>query len=197
MAYFKAKFKIITSVNKYSDKIELKLNNKIYLLDTDNGSDLRCGRLAIISTTLRGDILALYLLDEDNKPFQTYGELDVLSEGCIIYDETKDIIKNNAYAVQICIQIFNSLNKLEIETNKNNLFELENNIFYFILNNNFGYKTLKEKICQLLSTYNFKDVELNKMIQAVKISPVPRTSLIKKLDLNLEDYSESKLIRWN
>lgn len=197
MAYFKAKFKIVTSVNKNSDKIELKLNNKIYLLDTDNGVDFRCGRLAIISTNLRGDILAVYLLDEDNKPFQTYGDIDVLSEGCVVYDETKDIIKNNAYAVQICIQIFNSLNKSEIEINKNKLFELENNIFYFILNNSFGYKTLKEKICELLLTYSFKEAELNKMIQAVKISPVPRTSLIKKLDLNLEDYPESKLIRWN
>ena len=197
MAYFKAKFNIITSVNKNSSKIELKLNNKIYLLDTSNGADLRCGRLAVISTNLRGDILALYLLDEDSKPFQTYGEIDVLSEGCVIYDETKDIIKNNAYAVQICIQIFNSLNKLEIESNKNDLFELENNIFYFILNNNFGYKTLKEKICEILKTYNFNEILLNKMSQAVKISPVPRTSLIKKLELNLEDYPESKLIRWN
>lgn len=197
MAYFKAKFNIITSVNKNSSKIELKLNNKIYLLDTSNGADLRCGRLAVLSTNLRGDILALYLLDEDSKPFQTYGEIDVLSEGCVIYDETKDIIKNNAYAVQICIQIFNSLNKLEIESNKNDLFELENNIFYFILNNNFGYKTLKEKICEILKTYNFNEILLNKMSQAVKISPVPRTSLIKKLELNLEDYPESKLIRWN
>ena len=89
------------------------------------------------------------------------------------------------------------MNKLEIESNKNDLFELENNIFYFILNNNFGYKTLKEKICEILKTYNFNEILLNKMSQAVKISPVPRTSLIKKLELNLEDYPESKLIRWN
>ena len=197
MAYFKAKLKIITSISKESNKIALKLNDKIYLLDTDNGADLRCGRLTIVCTNLRGDILALYLLDESNKPFQTYGEIDVLSEGCVVYDETKDVIKNHAYAIQICIQIFNSLSKLELELNKNNLIELENNIFYFILNNNFGYKTLKEKICSLLSSYEFNETVQNKMIQAVKISPMPRTSLIKKLDLNLEDYPESKLIRWN
>ena len=65
------------------------------------------------------------------------------------------------------------------------------------MNNNFGYKTLKEKICSLLSSYEFNETVQNKMIQAVKISPMPRTSLIKKLDLNLEDYPESKLIRWN
>lgn len=197
MAYYKAKFKIITSVVEHHDKIELKLNNKLYLLETKNGSDLRCGRMAIISTNLRGDIFSIYLLDCYNKPFLVYGNIDVLSEGCVIYDETKDIIKNHAYAYQICIQIFNALNKFEIENNKNNLMSLENIIFDFVLNNNFGYKTLKEKICHLLADSDFADSVKNKMIQAVKISPMPRTSLNKKIELNLDDYPYSKLILWN
>ncbi len=197
MAYYKAKFKIITSVIEHLDKIELKLNNKIYYLETKNGSDLRCGRLAIISTNLRGDIFSIYLLDCHNKPFLVYGDIDVLSEGCVVYDETKEVIKNHAYACQICIQIFNVLNKFEIENNKNNLMSLENNIFYFVLNNNFGYKTLKEKICDLLVDAEFNDSVKNKMIQAVKISPMPRTSLNKKIELNLDDYPYSKLILWN
>ena len=33
MAYFKAKLKIITSINKESNKIALKLNDKIYHLE--------------------------------------------------------------------------------------------------------------------------------------------------------------------
>jgi hypothetical protein len=122
----------------------------------------------------------MYLLDSNDTPFQVYGKIDILEEGCVIYDNTKELSKDNAYAKQICINAFNCLFKREIENNKELLLELENYIFDFILNNTF-----------LLP----KDI-LDRMSEHINIAPMPKTAINRKANVNLEYYPESAFVKF-
>ena len=144
----------------------------------------------------RDELKSIYLLDTEYKPFQVYGDFDVLLESAVIYDETKELIKQNAYAVQFCIQAFNVLNKLEIEDNKNILLNIENEIFSFVLKNNIGFKALKKFANQMISSVDLKDEIKARIIHAINVAPMPRVALNKSLDINLDEYLDSKIVRW-
>jgi len=194
--YFKCKFMLITSVLHENKNINIELNNKFKFTIIDNGAKFRCGRPCVTHISSSNEIKNIYLLDSDYKPFQVYGDFDVLLDGAVIYDETKELLKQNAYAVQFCIQAFNVLNKIEIEDNKNILLNIENEIFNFVLKNNLGFKTLKKHANQMISSVDLNQDIKNRIIHAINVAPMPRVALNKTLDLNLDEYLNSKVIRW-
>ena len=114
--YFKCKFMLITSVLHENKNINIELNNKFKFTIIDNGAKFRCGRPCVTHISSSNEIKNIYLLDSDYKPFQVYGDFDVLLDGAVIYDETKELLKQNAYAVQFCIQAFNVLNKISAKS---------------------------------------------------------------------------------
>jgi len=194
--YFKCKFMLITSVLHENKNINIELNNKFKFTIIDNGAKFRCGRPCVTQISSSNEIKNIYLLDSDYKPFQVYGDFDVLLDGAIIYDETKELLKQNAYAVQFCIQAFNVLNKIEIEDNKNILLNIENEIFSFVLKNNLGFKTLKKHANKMILSIDLNQDIKNRIIHAINVAPMPRVALNKTLDLNLDEYLNSKVIRW-
>lgn len=194
--YFKCKFMLITSVLHDNKKINIEFNNKFCFTIPDNGATFRCGRPCVVYISSKNDLKGIYLLDSENKPFQVYGDFDVLLEGSVIYDETKEMIKLNAYAVQFCIQAFNVLNKLDIEDNKNILLNIENEIFNFVLKNNLGFKSLKKHASCMISSVNLKQEIKDRIIHAINVAPMPRVALNKNLDMNLDEYLDSKIVRW-
>jgi hypothetical protein len=194
--YFKCKLMLITSVLHENKNINIEFNNKFKFTILDNGANLRCGRLCVAQISSRNELKSIYLLDTEYKPFQVYGDFDALLEGAVIYDETKELIKQNAYAVQFCIQAFNVLNKLEIEDNKNILLNIENEIFSFVLKNNIGFKALKKFANQMISSVDLKDEIKTRIIHAINIAPMPRIALNKALEVNLDEYLDSKIVRW-
>jgi hypothetical protein len=187
---------LITSVLHENKNINIELNNKFKFTIIDNGAKFRCGRPCVTHISSSNEIKNIYLLDSDYKPFQVYGDFDVLLDGAVIYDETKELLKQNAYAVQFCIQAFNVLNKIEIEDNKNILLNIENEIFNFVLKNNLGFKTLKKHANQMISSVDLNQDIKNRIIHAINVAPMPRVALNKTLDLNLDEYLNSKVIRW-
>ena len=194
--YFKCKFMLITSVLHENKNINIELNNKFKFTIIDNGAKFRCGRPCVTHISSSNEIKNIYLLDSDYKPFQVYGDFDVLLDGAVIYDETKELLKQNAYAVQFCIQAFNVLNKIEIEDNKNILLTIENEIFNFVLKNNLGFKALKKHANQMIYSVDLNQDIKNRIIHAINVAPMPRVALNKTLDLNLDEYLNSKVIRW-
>ena len=194
--YFKCKLMLITSVLHENKNINIEFNNKFKFTILDNGANLRCGRPCVAQISSRNELKSIYLLDTEYKPFQVYGDFDVLLEGAVIYDETKELIKQNAYAVQFCIQAFNVLNKLEIEDNKNILLNIENEIFSFVLKNNIGFKALKKFANQMISSVDLKDEIKTRIIHAINVAPMPRIALNKVLEVNLDEYLDSKIVRW-
>ena len=194
--YFKCKLMLITSVLHENKNINIEFNNKFKFTILDNGANLRCGRPCVAQISSRNELKSIYLLDTEYKPFQVYGDFDVLLEGAVIYDETKELIKQNAYAVQFCIQAFNVLNKLEIEDNKNILLNIENEIFSFVLKNNIGFKALKKFANQMISSVDLKDEIKTRIIHAINVAPMPRIALNKALEVNLDEYLDSKIVRW-
>ncbi len=194
--YFKCKFMLITSVLHENKNINIELNNKFKFTIIDNGAKFRCGRPCVTHISSSNEIKNIYLLDSDYKPFQVYGDFDVLLDGAVIYDETKELLKQNAYAVQFCIQAFNVLNKIEIEDNKNILLNIENEIFNFVLKNNLGFKTLKKHANKMILSIDLNQDIKNRIIHAINVAPMPRVALNKTLDLNLDEYLNSKVIRW-
>jgi hypothetical protein len=178
------------------NKIQIELNKK-FLFNIDKiSNNLQCGRVCIANINSNNELRNLYLLDSDNKPFQVYGGLDVLLEGAVIYDETKELVKLNAYAVQICIQAFNVLHKLEIELNKNILLDIENIIFDYIFSKTLGYKMIKKSANDYINSLDLPDDVKLRMIESINVAPMPRTALGKHISLNLEEYPNSKIIRW-
>jgi len=194
--YFKCKLMLITSVLHENKNINIEFNNKFKFSILDNGANLRCGRPCIVHISSRNELKSIYLLDVEYKPFQVYGDFDVLLEGSVIYDETKELIKQNAYALQFCIQAFNVLNKLEIEDNKNILLNIENEIFNFVLKNNIGFKALKKFANKMISFVDLKEEIKARIIYAINVAPMPRVALNKSLDINLDEYLDSKIVRW-
>ena len=187
---------LITSVLHENKNINIEFNNKFKFTILDNGANLRCGRPCVTHMSSRDELKSIYLLDTEYKPLQVYGDFDVLLESAVIYDETKELIKQNAYAVQFCIQAFNVLNKLEIEDNKNILLNIENEIFSFVLKNNIGFKALKKFANQMISSVDLKDEIKARIIHAINVAPMPRVALNKSLDINLDEYLDSKIVRW-
>jgi len=187
---------LITSVLHENKNINIEFNNKFKFTILDNGANLRCGRPSVAQISSRNELKSIYLLDTEYKPFQVYGDFDALLEGAVIYDETKELIKQNAYAVQFCIQAFNVLNKLEIEDNKNILLNIENEIFSFVLKNNIGFKALKKFANQMISSVDLKDEIKTRIIHAINVAPMPRIALNKVLEVNLDEYLDSKIVRW-
>jgi hypothetical protein len=118
-----------------------------------------------------------------------------LQEGSVIYDTTKEITKEIAYAKQICIHSFNVLFKNEIEEFKNELLEIENFIYNYILSNKLGWKNNKKQICELLVDFKLPENLISKMIEAIKIAPMPKIAVIKTPSVNLEEYTDSAFVR--
>jgi len=88
------------------------------------------------------------------------------------------------------------LNKIEIEDNKNILLNIENEIFNFVLKNNLGFKTLKKHANKMILSIDLNQDIKNRIIHAINVAPMPRVALNKTLDLNLDEYLNSKVIRW-
>lgn len=194
--YYKCKFMLITSIKYENKNIFIELNKKFRYQIPDTGAKLRCGRPCVFYCNSKNELKNLFLVDSFNKPYQVFGDFDVLSDGAVIYDETKELLKHNAYAVQFCIQSFNALNKLNIEKNKNILLDIENQIFNFVLNSDLGFKSLKKKVHDIILSLDFDENIKNKIAEAINISPMPRAALEKKIELNIEDYPLTKLVRW-
>lgn len=194
--YYKCKFMFITSIINENKKIYIELNKKFRFAISDTGAKLRCGRTCIAYLNTKHELKNLYLLDSDNKPYQVMGDFDVLLDGAVIYDETKELIKNNAYAVQFCIQAFNALNKNQIELNKNILLDIENKLFDYILNSQIGFKALKKNASDILKDIYIDENIKNIIINSINISPMPRAALDKKLEIDIDEYPLSKIVRW-
>lgn len=194
--YYKSKLMFITSVFHENKKINIELNNKLKFVLDDMGASVKCGRPCIVNFNLSGEIKNFYLIDSFSKPYQIYGSNDILLDGAVIYDETKELLKFNAYAIQFCIQSFNILHKLEIELNKIELIDLENKIFDFVFNNPLGFKSLKKEVVKIIDEL-FLENEIKQRIQdSINIAPMPRSAVDKKIFINLEDYPLSKMVVW-
>ena len=160
--YFKCKLMLITSVLHENKNINIEFNNKFKFTILDNGANLRCGRPCVTHMSSRDELKSIYLLDTEYKPFQVYGDFDVLLESAVIYDETKELIKQNAY----------------------------------VLKNNIGFKALKKFANQMISSVDLKDEIKARIIHAINVAPMPRVALNKSLDINLDEYLDSKIVRW-
>jgi hypothetical protein len=187
----------VTQVEKLNDKLQLQFNRgPKYSIDNYEGPLFKCGRLCIVSINSKNEIKSLYLIDSNNKPFQIHGKVDVLLEGCVVYNSTKEFIKENAYSSQICINAFNCLFKEEIQLNKEPLINLENEIFNHAFNENPGWKTLKKNIIELINNYDLEIELKEKMIEAINIAPMPKAALTKKFFIDLEEYDDSILVNY-
>lgn len=196
MLIHKCKLAILTNAAFVNLTAKITLNNeKNYFLTNYEGPHFKSGRFCIYSLNSKNEISNLYLLDEKGKPFQIHGRLDILQEGSVIYDTTKEISKEIAYATQISIHAFNVLFKKEIEEHKDLLLEIENTIFNYILSNKFGWKTNKKNICDLIINSDLPKELIERIVNAIKIAPMPKIALNKKPNVNLEDYFDSAFIR--
>lgn len=196
MLIHKCKLAILSEVDLTEDKLKITLNNEdSFKIHDYEGPQFKCGRFCIYRINSKRELSNLYLLDNQNKPFQVYGINDVLLEGSVIYDSTKEISKEISYATQLCIHAYNVLFKNEIEENKELLLELENKIFNFVLRNKCGWKTSKKNVCDLLNDYKLPDQLKIKMDEALKIAPMPKASINKKPYINLEEYTNSAFVR--
>jgi hypothetical protein len=196
MLIHKCKLAVVSNVVFINLGVELTLNNeKNYKLNNYEGPQFKCGRFCIYNTNSKNEMSNLYLLDELGKPFQVFGKFDLLQEGSVIYDTTKEITKEIAYAKQICIHSFNVLFKNEIEEFKNELLEIENFIYNYILSNKLGWKNNKKQICELLVDFKLPENLILKMIEAIKIAPMPKIAIIKTPSVNLEEYTDSAFVR--
>lgn len=196
MLIHKCKLAIISNAEFTKSVAKVVINNvREYLLTNYEGPQFKCGRFCIYNLNSKNEISNFYLLDDTGKPFQVYGKFDLLQEGSVIYDTTKEITKEIAYATQICIHAFNVLFKNEIEDNKDLLLEVENFIFSYVLSNNFGWKANKKNICDLIVNYNLSKIIEEKIINAIKIAPMPKIALTKKPNVNLEEYLDSAFVR--
>jgi len=195
MLIHKCKMMFVTYSSLNKNTLKFKLNNTYnYEIKNYEGPQLKCGRLCLINLNSKSEVKNLFLVDSYQKPFQVFGIHDVLSEGCVIYDETKELMKENAYATQICIHAFNSLFKNEIENFKNDFLELENSIFDLIMNYKLGWKTAKKHAIEIIEKTDLNLEIKNKLVSATKIAPMPKTALNKSMSLNLEDYNDSVFV---
>jgi hypothetical protein len=187
----------VTQANMINNRLNLKFNRgQNYIIDNYEGPLFKCGRLCIVSINQKHEIKSLYLIDSNFKPFQIHGKVDVLLEGCVIYNSTKEFIKENAYSSQICINAFNCLFKEEIQQNKESLIELENQIFNHTFNENPGWKSLKKNVIELIKNFELRIELKDKMIEALNIAPMPKAALAKKFYINLEDYEDSVFVNY-
>jgi hypothetical protein len=85
--------------------------------------------------------------------------------------------------------------KNEIEEFKNELLEIENFIYNYILSNKLGWKNNKKQICELLVDFKLPKNLISKMIEAIKIAPMPKIAVIKTPSVNLEEYTDSAFVR--
>lgn len=146
------------------------------------------GRFCVIALNNKNNPLALYLLDNKNVPFQVYGNIDIFNEDYILIDETVTIKKFYDYAKQICIFCFANLAIVEIENNKNDLLKLENMIYKIILNNKFGWKKSKKLIHDFISSMNLQNELKIKILNSLKVAPLPKAAVDKTFKVNLFDY---------
>jgi hypothetical protein len=196
MLIHKCKLAIISNAEFIKSIVNITINSdKDFTLTNYEGPQFKCGRFCIYNLNSKNEISNFYLLDDKGKPFQVHGKFDLLQEGSVIYDTTKEISKEIAYATQICIHAFNVLFKNEIEENKELLLEIENFIFSYILSNKFGWKANKKNICDLVLSYDLSESLLDKITDAIKIAPMPKIALTKKPNVNLEEYLDSVFVR--
>ena len=187
----------VTSVSKKGSNLHLELNN-LFKFDIDNyeGPDFNLGRLIILCLNSKKQIISLYLVDSKSKPFQIYGAIDVLLEGCVIYNETKELVKQNAYATQLCISAFNSLTKEQIQNYINDLNIFENMIFKTVYHENLGWKSIKKIIGDLINSIDF-NADVNSRIKyGISVSPMPQKAINKKNTIDLEDYIDSVFVNY-
>ena len=193
----KSKLILITAVKTENNQTVITLNgSQEIVLENYSGAPIKSGRFCIVCFSSRGKLLSLYLIDSKHKPFQIYGDIDALTEGSNICDDTIALLKENAYATQICVSSFNTLNKSQIEDNKINLLIFENQVFDSLLSHKTGWKTAKRKIIGLLQTADLQDFIKNSFIGAISIAPMPKVAINKTIEVNLEDYPYSKIIRY-
>ena len=192
-----SKLILITAVRNDNHQTIVTLNgSQEIILENYSGASIKSGRFCIVCFSSKGKLLSFYLIDSKHKPFQVHGNIDALTEGCSICDDTIALLKENAYATQICVSSFNTLNKNQIEDNKVNLLEFESQVFDSLLSHKTGWKTAKRKIIGLLQTADLKDYIRNSFIRAINIAPMPKIAINKTIQLNLEDYPYSKMIRY-
>jgi len=197
MLIYKSKLMYVTSVSKKGSNLHLELNN-LFKFDIDNyeGPDFNLGRLIILCLNSKKQIISLYLVDSKSKPFQIYGAIDVLLEGCVIYNETKELVKQNAYATQLCISAFNSLTKEQIQNYINDLNIFENMIFKTVYHENLGWKSIKKIIGDLINSIDF-NADVNSRIKyGISVSPMPQKAINKKNTIDLEDYIDSVFVNY-
>jgi hypothetical protein len=193
----RSKLILITHVINDKNQTTITLNgSQEVILENYSGAPIKSGRFCIICFSSRGKLISLYLIDSKNKPFQIYGTIDALTEGSHICDDTIALLKENAYATQLCVSSFNALSKSQIEENKIKLLEFENQVFESLLSHKTGWKTAKRKIIALIQTVDLQDTIKTIFIGAISIAPMPKVAINKTIELNLEDYPYSKIIRY-
>lgn len=196
MIYYKTKLKYITCATFTKDCLKLALNsNEYFQLNNYEGPEFKIGRLSISYINSSNKLLSLYLLDYKNKPFQIYGDKDVLFEGSLVHDESQKLKKQIAYATQICISAFSVLTKEEIESHKHSLLLFENKIFELMIDNEFGWKNSKNKSASLLENIDLPEYLQNIMNTSILIAPMPKNAVYKTSEIDLSEYPESKLIK--
>jgi hypothetical protein len=48
----------------------------------------------------------------------------------------------------------------------------------------------------MISSVDLKDEIKARIIHAINVAPMPRVALNKSLDINLDEYLDSKIVRW-
>lgn len=174
---------------KFEDKnLIIKIENNNFILNNYFGPKFSIGRFCILVLNSKNIPFALYLLDKKDVPFQVYGDLDIFFEDFELIDCNLNDKKKYDYAKQICIFAFSKLAIFEIEQNKKELLSIENIIYKNVLNNNFGWKKNKKNIIDILSNFELDINIMNKIINSIKVCPMPKAALCKNINIDLSNY---------
>jgi hypothetical protein len=197
MIKYKSKLCYVVNAIVKEQNLYLELNNGLkFNIENYLGPQFNVGRLIIYSVNSYSKITSLYLLDSNKKPFQIFGEFDVLDVGCVVYDYTKDNIRNISYANQICFFTFSNLTIENIENYKNELKTFETETVRSLLNSNLGWKSAKKKISDLCSSW-IDDIHLIEQIRdLIKITPMPKNLVHKFNEVNLDGYEFSVFVKY-
>lgn len=197
MIKYKAKLCYVINVKFKDQNLYLELNNGLkFTIENYFGPQFNVGRLIIYSVNSYSKITTLYLLDSSKKPFQIFGEFDILDVGCVVYDYTKENIKNITYANQICYFTFSNLAIEIIENYKDELKIFETETIKTLLDSNLGWKSAKKKITDLCSSWIDNNGLITQIKDLIKIAPMPKNLIHKFNELNLDSYEFSVYVKY-
>lgn len=185
---YSAHIYLIKNFSLNHNNLILNINDETLLFEDYQGPNFKSGRFCIVGYNFKKRPISLYLLDNNDVPFQIFGNIDIFNESYELVDSSKEYKKYYDYAKQLCIFAFSKLTIAEIESNKEDLLFIENLIYQNVLNENFGWKKNKKLVFQLLNNCNLSLEIKNKMLSNIEIAPLPKKALQKPFKINLIDY---------